>query len=286
MSLSTAQPSIGGHPPKLTTRKVTYVYPSYGYPSAPLSRMMDNPMMNAMQQDFKIDRSSDRSERELSSPPPMTTEVTQGTTSSTFAIPRRSTIQSDGKPHKVTIAIIDLDAQFSYTVIPQLSRTAYLRAIAQNTSTYEFLEGQMAVFIDNNFIANSKVKKTNPSEELSLFLGVDNGINVEFKEEQINQSAKGLISKSKKIHFTHTTSIKNTKAEDVDVSLFTQLPLSSEDKIIVTLVKPNLKEESSLAILNKFNNIRWSLSLKAGDQKQIQSQFIVEYPADKELSFS
>ena len=36
---------------------------------------------------------------------------------------------ADSKPHKVTIKLIRLEAQFSYTILPRLSLNAYLKVV-------------------------------------------------------------------------------------------------------------------------------------------------------------
>ncbi len=107
--------------------------------------------------------------------------------------------------------------------------------------------------MDNSFVTNSFLKvsqkrsththqKTNPKDELSLFLGPDAGVVVEFKEEEFNQS-KGILSKSTVINYQHTTTIKNTKAATVcelflslltpqmSIDVFDQFPQSTEDKV-------------------------------------------------------
>jgi hypothetical protein len=44
-------------------------------------------------------------------------------TSQTYAILRSCTVESDNKPHKVTISVIDLAATFLYTTIPKLAQS-------------------------------------------------------------------------------------------------------------------------------------------------------------------
>jgi uncharacterized protein (TIGR02231 family) len=213
----------------------------------------------------------------------LTTRVEQAATSATFTIPRATTILSDDKPHKVTIAIIDLDPEFTYTTIPKIAQSAYLRATCINTSDFPFLPGKMNVFMDNTFISSSHIKRTNPKDELSLFLGVDGGIVVQFKEETFNET-KGFVSKSKTTHYKHIINIKNTKNQEVQVSVFDQFPQSSEDKIKVQLVHPSLKDEG--VTLNEFHNLRWILKIDSGKSHQIDYQYTVEYPASRDVTFT
>ena len=79
---------------------------------------------------------------------------------------------------------------------------------------------------------------------MSLYLGIDNAINVEFKEETFSNDTKGIISKSKSINYKYTTRIKNTKQFQVDVSVFQNYPKATEDKVKVNMIRPNLKVPS------------------------------------------
>ena len=54
---------------------------------------------------------------------------------------------------QVTIALIDLSPELSYTSVPRLSPRSFLQAKAKNTSHYAMLAGPSNIFLDNNFIA-------------------------------------------------------------------------------------------------------------------------------------
>ena len=54
---------------------------------------------------------------------------------------------------QVTVALIDLSPELSYTSVPRLSPLSFLQAKAKNTSHYAMLAGPSNIFLDNNFIA-------------------------------------------------------------------------------------------------------------------------------------
>jgi len=305
LSLSTAMAGVSGYPPELKTQYVALRQPQPMYYAEKEERKstsnrlfsarnkMKEASANPMYEEARsssLNALYDEEEISSSLAPPkpitvMTSAVTESQTSSTFTIPRASSIASDNKPHKVTIALVNLDGSFSYTVLPQKSQHAYLRANCVNNSEYPFLEGKMNVFMDNAFIASSRMKRTNPSEDLSLFLGIDNAITVEFKEETFSNDTKGIISKSKSINYKYTTRIKNTKQFQVDVSVFQNYPKATEDKVKVTMLKPNLKEDSTV-ILNDFNNLRWSLKIAPGVLQKLEYEYSVEFPPDRQIQFT
>jgi len=72
---------------------------------------------------------------------------------STFEIPRSTTIPSDNNTHKVSIGIINLKPEFEYEAVPRKNAHAFIKAKVVNDSTYLILAGQANVFFDNNFVA-------------------------------------------------------------------------------------------------------------------------------------
>ncbi|CAF3032987.1 unnamed protein product [Rotaria sp. Silwood2] len=176
-SLSTATPSLGGTPPKLSTLKIDYYKAPATYSKRILrseSRNLDNYnslecQLMAESEPMKRSKGAFRSFRgksTLAYDPTieaednesaemkvdvLTSKAEASMSSTSFVIPRRSTIDSNGKPHKVTIDVLDLTSTFTYTVVPKMSLHAYLKASTVNTSDKQLLAGPVSVFMDNNF---------------------------------------------------------------------------------------------------------------------------------------
>lgn len=100
---------------------------AYGSPQPPLMVMTSAPA-GGVAYDAMIESSAP-------APPVLfahaTAATVEGATSSTFVISGRSTIPSDSADgettHKVSIAVIDLDAKLEWIAVPKLQATAFLR---------------------------------------------------------------------------------------------------------------------------------------------------------------
>jgi len=212
----------------------------------------------------------------------VTSSVHHGSTSATFQIPRKCTIPSDNKPHKVTVSIIPLTVDFTYTVIACLSEQAYLRATTKNTSEYPLLPGDMNIFMDNYFVATSSIKHTSPQEQLDVFLGADAAIKVTFQMFKITGRTGTVFKKFTTETFKHTTTIKNNKPYDVVLALFDQLPKSRDERIKVKNVLPDIKEDKSIE-LNEFHNLKWQMKLKQGEEKKVDLEYTIEFPIGESI---
>lgn len=314
-SLSTATPSLGGSPPKLNTLKINYYQPPpprrpdlnyVPYSVSPCSDGFDEAELHGgiKMNSKKKTNMSLRQRTTLSSESIVedsyinsddTVNVLSTTTqasmsSSSFNIPRRCTIESDGKPHKVTIGVLDLTSTFIYTIIPKLSLHAYLKASTINTSDKQLLSGPASIFMDNNFVTNGSIDNVSLGDKFDLPLGTDASIKVEYKPIKKVSDTQGLISKTHFETVRRETHLTNTKSTEITVYVYEQVPLSSHEKIKVKLITPDLKPKHSNAgcavTINENNHIEWKCILQPKEQARLPLEYSLEWPNEKRIEFS
>eukprot|EP00029_Vermamoeba_vermiformis_P006675 TRINITY_DN2693_c0_g1_i1.p1 TRINITY_DN2693_c0_g1~~TRINITY_DN2693_c0_g1_i1.p1 ORF type:complete len:593 (+),score=167.72 TRINITY_DN2693_c0_g1_i1:38-1780(+) len=285
--LSTASPSTSAAPPPLRTLRVRFPVPKYVYESSPRLYLQsagladfDMGVEKKKMKEERRDRSATLSRKPMAV---LTAQAESSNTSQTYGILRSCTVDSDNKPHKVTISSIELTASFVYTTIPKLAPTAYLKAHTTNSSNFQLLTGPMNVFSDNFFIASTELKATSPGGEFDVFLGVDPGVKVEFKPVKVKEGKAGMIKKSKTENTSHRIVITNNKGHQIEISVFEQVPLSEDDKVKVKIIKPDVKE-STEAVLNEFNNLKWHFKLDPQAKKKIELEYQIDFPVDNHLS--
>ncbi|CAF1298264.1 unnamed protein product [Adineta ricciae] len=318
LSLSTAKPSLGGAPPKLSTLKIEYYQPRYE------SRSYDCALLDEGLCDMKYSLSTSglaaeevprsrkakgfvsfRGRSALASKPlseddedydraqnivnVLSTTTEASMSSSSFAIPRRATIEADGKPHKVTIAVLDLSSSFVYTVVPKLSLHAYLKATTTNTSDKQLLAGPVAVFMDNNFVTNSTIDNVCMGDTFDLPLGTDASVKVEYKPVKTNTETQGLVSKTNHETVHRETRIVNTKLSDITVHVYDQVPRSSYEKIKVKLLVPDLRTKQANTVytvtMNDQNNLEWKCLLKSKTDCRLPLEYTLEWPKEKRIDY-
>ncbi|RNA31763.1 hypothetical protein BpHYR1_033780, partial [Brachionus plicatilis] len=133
VSLSTTVPSIGGNVPDLPTQyvRIRYVYSSDSINLCTKSFEM-KPSSGVIP---TISGISESSAQKLNLMHSVNERSSIGSTS-TFNIPRKANIPSDGKTHKVSIAILNLSPEFEYETVPRKNTHAYIKAKVLNTSDY------------------------------------------------------------------------------------------------------------------------------------------------------
>jgi len=286
LSLSTATPDIGGAPPELPTSTVG-VRPAYSYQAkARRTSVSRDEMLCVQSTAFAI---SEREESFNVPPPPISTLVTTASETAacaTFTIPVPSTIASDNKEHKVTIAIMPLETRFTYAVIPRVSPYSYLKSTTANTSQFFLLAGPCNVFMDNNFVATSSLKDVSPKEEFAFFLGTDKAVKVEYQIPTEVKDQAGILRRSNLQTWTGYVLIRNTKSKEIAVVAYEQVPKSNDERIKVTLLEPDIKKSDCNCKMNLSNNLEWRYHIKPGQSLKLTCKYTVESPADLTLTYT
>ncbi|PRP84046.1 hypothetical protein PROFUN_08508 [Planoprotostelium fungivorum] len=299
LSLSTAAPASSAVAPELTTRTIRYYVP-VRYPrrnravstadmcmKESVSVLEDKKatkskksMSRRAEKEEECDESEEDAEPEMEV---QTATARSNTMSTTFDIPRRSTIDSDGKSHKVTIFILNVSPQLEYIVMPRADPRVFLQATMENTSQHTLLAGSASVFLDNNFIGTSQLSLKRDNSKYAFSLGVDNDIRVKYEAVKTTSSQSGVIRKTREVTVEHKTILSNTKKIPVTLVLHDQLPLSQEGGIKVKLIEPEDLEEANAVLSEHTNIIHWKVQVPAGGSVTVPMKFTVEHPAEKTI---
>ncbi len=280
LALSTARAELGGSQPDLSpwylsfssgTRRRSALGSTLKMSEAPAPRQMFNA--------YDVDR--EEALAELA--PPMETpgaSAQTGATSVVFSVAAKAKIDSDGLQHRVFITGLSMPAYFRYSTAPKLSMYAYLKAKVKNESEFPILEGGSKVFLDGNFVSDSSVEATAPGQEFWVFLGVDEGIKVEYKLVNKVLDSAGVFEKKNRYIYLFETQITNAKKSDIEIVLWDQLPISSDKSVVVKLIEPKYSKDSETLKKTNQEIFEWLLKLKSGEKTKVPLSFSVEYPAD------
>ncbi len=162
--------------------------------------------------------------------------------------------------------------ELNYLVIPKLVNFAYLQATVTNPiEGVTLLPGQANIFRDSSFVGKSNLECIVPGETFNLDLGIEEKIKLErdLVERQVD---KKLFGDRRIIVYAYRLKITNLLAQNSQIELKEQLPISKSEKIKVRLERTSPKiEPQEMGILS------WILSLSPKEEIEIYYQFTVEY---------
>ena len=144
--------------------------------------------------------------------------------------------------------------------------------------------------MDNNFITHSTIENVCVGDTFDLPLGTDASVKVEYKPAKKVTDTQGLISKVHHENVRHETHLTNTKSTEVTVYVYEQVPLSSDEKIKIKLIHPDLrlKEQGSTCTItmNDANNLEWKYLLPARGECRLPLEYTMEWPKEKRIELT
>ncbi|CAF1938149.1 unnamed protein product [Rotaria magnacalcarata] len=162
----------------------------------------------------------------------------------------------EGKPHRVTIGVLDFNSKLIYTIIPKLSIHAYLNVSTINTSGEQLVVGSAVIFMDNNFLTHSSIGNICMGGKFDLPLGPDAGIKVDYQPTRKIIDTQGIVC------------------------VYDQIPRSLVEKIKVKLVVPDLRMKEPIpsyyVTLNDANSLYWKCIIQAGSECQLPLEYTLE----------
>lgn len=270
IEISTARPSYGP-PPELSAWYVDVYKPRpvvYKYKKA--IEDADMPMMS-------MEKASDTALGQQFEEPKIKAEAT----SFSFIIPGKVNIPSDNQPHRILISSSSKEAKLDYYAAPKLSRHAHLRAGLKNPLPFPIFSGQMSIFLDERFVNTTSVdKQILPDEDMSLSLGIDEGIKIEKKLLKKFTEYSGVFSKDSQINYEYAIDIVSSKDKEIGINIRDNFPVSKNEQIKVALESPK-KED---ARISDDGIISWDLRLKPNEKKTLKIKFRVEHPKDLRIT--
>ncbi len=195
-----------------------------------------------------------------------------------FEIRQPLTLVSNGKVTVTEVGRYQLPAAYQYVGVPRADKEAFLVADATGWQTYNLLEGEANVYFDNSFVGKTILDPNVPSDTIHFSLGRDNSIRIQ-RIKVAEKSSRKLLGSSQEQDMTWRITVKNTRNENITMTLKDQIPVSQNSGISVTT------EELSGGSLDKETGIvTWLLSLVPNEQKEIIVHYRVKYPKNRRLT--
>jgi uncharacterized protein (TIGR02231 family) len=272
LSFSNATPWITGDIPVIYPWFIDFYYPqSYSLQgkvsginvrseaAAPMERAAENKM-------------SVKDEIEAA---PVIVQKQVGETTIVFDLGIPYTVASDGKIQTVEIQRLSAPSDYKYVTTPKLSQKAYLTANIQDWAKLSLQTGEATLYFENSFVGKSTLEVNQLKDTLTLSLGTDNSILVK-REKRKDFTTKKVLGSNKTDTFSFLLTIRNNKSNPVEITINDQIPVPSNNSITVEPA-----ELSGGKLNQQTGEIRWDLTMKPQENKQIIFTYSVKYPKDK-----
>jgi uncharacterized protein (TIGR02231 family) len=119
-----------------------------------------------------------------------------------------------------------------------------------------------------------------PGEEMTVSIGVDEGIKMEKKLLRKFTESAGAFIKDTRVQYEYGIELLNGKDREISLTLNDNAPVSRNEKIKVEIESPGKGE----ARISEGGILAWDLKLAAGEKKGLKVRFSVAYPRDVRIT--
>ena len=271
LSFSNASPWIAGDVPQLNPWFIDYYTPP---PQEIVVRGAGSVRKSDATVIMEMDAKENAAIKKLEAVP-LTVGKQVGETTVTFDVEIPYSIASDGKIQTIEIQRTASPADYKYITIPKLSPFAYLTGEITNWAEQSLQSGEATLYFENSYVGQSYLNVNQLSDSLLISLGTDNSILVK-REKQKDFTSKRVLGSNKTEIYSFLTTIRNNKPGTIKITLYDQIPISSNSGITV---------EATELTGGKLNSgtglIKWELDIKPQETRRIILTYSVKYPKER-----
>lgn len=204
-------------------------------------------------------------------------EQVQKQTTVDFEIQMPYSIKSDNKSYAVDISNHQLPAEYQYYSVPKINKSAFLMANISDWEKYNLLEGEANIFFEETFVGKSLLDVRFAKDTLQISLGIDKNIKVE-REKITDFKSKNFFGNRKEELRNWKISVKNNKNQAINMLVFDQVPVSTNEEIKVDLMTISNAIQNS-----ETGELKWLFKLNPKETKTFELKYAVKYPKNREL---
>ena len=191
-----------------------------------------------------------------------------------FVLPYRVSLTSDADPQLVAIKSFTVECDIYHWAMPKASETTYLKARAMNASASPLLPGSSQVYVDGSFVAASEVPLLLPGAEMNVLLGPSSRFSVKRSLVNSFEETVGLGGKNIRITKEFNFALESFDSEPQLLVLRDQIPISSNEDIVVKLLEPTSEEVE----IDNYGMLIWRVTLDPKEKRDLKLKFSIQYP--------
>lgn len=195
-----------------------------------------------------------------------------------FQIEELSTIPSNTQvATNIVIKEFQLPVQYKYYCVPKKDQDAFFTAQLSNWESLSLMAGEANIFFDGNVSGKSYIDPSSTRDTLTISLGRDKKIVV--KREKLTDFCTHKVIGSKNSQMiTYEIRVRNTRKETVDIVLEDQYPLSTDKDIEVEVA-----DISGASKDDQSGILTWKLKIQPNETKKLKVSYTIKYPKDQLL---
>lgn len=193
-----------------------------------------------------------------------------------FIAPEPGEVRGDGTPTRVLIARRILPAQVRYRTVPKLLPYVFRVAEVSNIAGYPLLPGPLDAYRRQQFMARYDIERVAAGERFPLSFGLEEGLKVRRQVIEEMEVDRGVLGRARRHRFAYRLEVQSFLGRAEEVELSEHVPVSEIDDVKVAL-DPRTSGGYELKAADGI--VTWRVSLRAGEQRNLELRYAVDVPA-------
>ena len=167
---------------------------------------------------------------------------------------------------------------YSYYCAPKIDNDAFLLAKITGWDKYNLISGDANIFFEDTYVGKSYLNTISTNDTMDISLGRDKNVTVT-RTKLVDFCEKKVIGLNKKETSTYEISIRNKKKDAIEIIVEDQIPLSSNNEIVVEATETGKAEYDKVT-----GKLMWKLKMAPAETQKFKFGYTVKYPKDKILT--
>lgn len=204
-----------------------------------------------------------------------TVEIFQGLqkrgTTAHFIAKDPAIVRSDGRSIRLRIGSSRIKAQRSIVAAPEESFNAAITLYMNNKTGQPLLPGSVSRYRDGAFLGVTDLNFVAKDEDFSVFFSVADEIKL---TRELDKKQSSLVRTARnRMQLSFVSKVKNLSDREITMVLAERVPVSENSDIRVSNIRISPNEKPDIKGI-----IRFPLTLKAREERELRVSYQVEYP--------
>ncbi len=200
--------------------------------------------------------------------------VQQRGTTAHFTATGTQSVRTDGRPVRVPIGKVELDAEHRLLAAPEISLNVARVIDLTNTGTQPLLPGKVGLFLEGAFLGTTELDFVSAGEGFALFLGVEDRLKV---SRDLDRKRSSLERGSKRTRgmASYVVTAESVSDRSITLQIVDRVPVSESTDVKVTNLRitPECRPDAQ-------GLVRWEVTLAPKEKRELQIEYTVEYPTE------
>ena len=184
----------------------------------------------------------------------------------------KTTVSSDGRPHRVPLFSFETDGATELVMMPALAPVALVKSTQVNASKQPILAGPVDLVLESGIVGRTQVLFVAPGETFELGWGPDPGVRARRALEEVDEEPGALSNWLSRAHRV-TIHLSNLDGTPRTIALTEAIPVSEIEKVKITV---DTKETTEGKKPDADGFVRWDVRLEARGRAKIELRYVVK----------